>query len=61
MKRVLCNAIVDRCEIGSFTVTVSGRDDHAGIVRVYTMRKASEDAAAQEGMRRFVEEMGGDL
>jgi len=61
MKRVLCDATVDPCEIGSFTVTVTGRDGHAGIVRVYTMRKVSEDAAAREGIRRFVEEMGGDL
>jgi hypothetical protein len=61
MKRVLCDATVDPCEIGSFTVTVNGRGDHEGEVRTYIMRKADEGAAAQEGLRRFVEEMGGEL
>jgi len=61
MKRVLCDATVDPCEIGSFTVTVTGAGDHAGTIRVYTMRKSTEDAAAREGIRRFVEEMGGDF
>lgn len=61
MKRVLCDATVDPCDIGSFTVTVTGRGDHEGTVRVYTMRRVSEDSAAREGIRKFVEEMGGDL
>lgn len=61
MKRVLCDATVDPCDIGSFTVTVTGRGDHEGAVRVYTMRRVSEDSAAREGIRKFVEEMGGDL
>jgi len=61
MKRVLCDATVDPCEIGSFTVTVTGKGDHAGTVRVYTLRRVSENVAARDGIRNFVQEMGGDL
>jgi hypothetical protein len=61
MKRVLCNATVEPSEIGSFIVRVTGCGEHEGMSRVYTMRKKTEDGAAQEGIRRFVQEMGGDL
>ena len=61
MKRVLCDATVDSCEIGSFTVIVTGKGEHDGVNRVYTMRSGSEDSAAREGIRKFVEELGGDL
>lgn len=60
MRRVLCEAIVDPCEIGSFTVTVTGRGHDEGTIRVYTMRSVSEDSAAKEGIRRFVEELEGE-
>ena len=61
MKRVLCDATVDQCETGSFTGTVTGKGEHDGVSRVYTMRHFDEDVAAREGIRRFVEELGGDL
>lgn len=61
MKRVLCDATVDPCEIGSFTVTVTGKGEHDGVTRVYTVQSGSEDVAAHKGIRRFVEELGGDL
>ncbi len=60
MKRVLCDATVDRMGPKQFQVTVQGRGSHVGIFRVYTIKKPSEDAAAREGIRLFVEEMGGD-
>jgi hypothetical protein len=60
MKRVLCDATVDRLPTGGFQVTVQGRGDHEGNVRVYGIRKPSEDSAAREGISRFVTEMGGD-
>jgi hypothetical protein len=63
MKRVLCDATVDRCETGSLvvTVTVTGRGEHEGIVRDYTLWHLTEDAAAREGIQKFVKELGGDL
>jgi hypothetical protein len=61
MKRVLCDAVVDRLDIGGFQVTVEGRGDHAGTVRVYTIKTITEDAAARDGIRRFVDEMEGEL
>lgn len=60
MRRVLCDATVDRLGPKEFQVTVEGRADHAGNVKVYRILKHSEDNAAREGIRRFVAEMGGD-
>lgn len=62
MKRVLCNATVDRCETGSLvvTVTVTGKGEHEGIVRVYEVWHPTDDAAAREGIQKFVEEMGAE-
>lgn len=58
MKRVLCNAIVDPLPDGSFSVTVTGQGHHDGVMRVYTIKGADEDAAAKDGLSRFVEEIG---
>jgi hypothetical protein len=60
MKRVLCDATVDRLGPKEFQVTVQGRGDHEGQFRVYTVKKLTEDYAAREGIRRFVADMGGD-
>lgn len=60
MNRVLCDATVDRLGGNEYQVTVQGRDAHEGNVRVYTIKKLTEDNAAREGIRRFVMEMGGD-
>lgn len=60
MKRVLCQAVVDPLPNGKFKVTVSGKEAHEGNQRTYELRKPNEDSAAQEGMRRFVEEMEAD-
>ena len=62
MKRVLCNATVDRCETGSLvvTVTVTGKGEHEGIVRVYEVWHPNDDTAAHESMQKFVEEIGGE-
>ena len=60
MKRVLCDATVDRVGPDEYQVTVTGAGDHVGNVKVYTIRKKTEDNAAREGISRFVAEMGGD-
>jgi hypothetical protein len=60
MKRVLCDATVDRIGPNQFQVTVQGREGHEGNFRVYTIKKQTEDSAAREGISRFVAEMGGD-
>lgn len=60
MKRVLCDATVDRLGPRRFQVTVTGVGDHAGNVKVYTVTATTEDVAAREGIKRFVREMGGD-
>jgi len=62
MKRVLCDATVDRCVTGSLvvTVTVTGRGEHEGIVRVYDAWTPNDDDAAREGIQKFVKELGGD-
>jgi len=60
MKRVLCDATVDQLGPKEFQVTVQGRGDHEGNVRVYTLKKPSDDSAARAGIERFVAEMGGD-
>lgn len=57
-----CNAIVDVIReptvigMGSFRVEVWGREPH-DYVRVYTINAASDTLAAQEGLRRFSEEI----
>lgn len=66
MKRVFCDAVVDRVgEDGggqnmSYLVTVDGRMEHQGTQRVYALNAETDDEAAKVGIRRFVEEMGGD-
>ncbi len=60
MKRVLCDATVDRLGPKRFQVTVTGVGEHAGTVKVYTVEKTTEDVAAREGIKRFVREMGGE-
>jgi alpha-beta hydrolase superfamily lysophospholipase len=60
MKRVLCNASVDASPTGQLVVTVHGIGEHTGEKREYTFPAAEkEDSAAMEGIRRFVEELGG--
>lgn len=64
MQRVLCNAIVDVDQppakdgkgLGKYRVEVWGREPH-DFVRIYQIQAASDTMAAQEGIRRFVEEM----
>ena len=62
MTRVLAQAVVDLSDapiIGGkpvFLVTVRGLPPH-GQSRFYTIREKSDTLAAQEGIRRFVEEM----
>lgn len=64
MTRVLCNATVDVEQppakdgkgLGRYRVEVWGREPH-DYVRIYQIQAASDTLAAQEGLRRFVEEM----
>jgi hypothetical protein len=64
MQRVLCNAIVDVEQppakdgkgLGRFRVEVWGKEPY-DYVRIYQIQAASDNVAAQEGLRRFVEEM----
>lgn len=64
MQRVLCNAIVDVEQppakdgkgLGRYRVEVWGREPH-DYVRIYQIQAASDTIAAQEGLRRFVDEM----
>lgn len=60
MKRVLCDATVDRLGPKTFQVTLQGRGDHEGNVKVYTVNATTEDVAARDGIKRFVREMDGD-
>lgn len=66
MKRVLCNAVVDSLGLDDggqhhgWRVVVTGTGDHSGQSRVYEIREETQDDAAMEGIRRFVEEHGGD-
>lgn len=65
MKRVLCNAVVDSLGMDDggqnrgWRVTVVGTGDHSGITSTYEIRDETEDAAAMEGIRMFVEANGG--
>lgn len=60
MKRVLCNATVDRADDG-IRVTVNGIGDHTGITKTYGFPpEETEDSAAMEAIRRFVADNGGD-
>jgi hypothetical protein len=59
MDRILASAVVDRVRGGVpavWEVTVWGRSpfDHR---RVYTLKANTDNMAAQEGIRLFVEEM----
>ena len=64
MQRVLCNAIVDVDQppandgkgLGKYRVEVWGREPH-DFVRIYQIQASSDTMAAQEGIRRFVQEM----
>lgn len=62
MSRILCRATVDVEEnptpfkLGRFRVEVFGDEPH-DYVRVYTLQARSDTMAAQEGLRRFVEDI----
>lgn len=62
MSRILANAVVDvelsptPTRLGRFRVECWGKEPH-DYVRVYTIQAASDTLAAQEGLRRFVEEI----
>lgn len=62
MVQVLANAVVDVIKpstpvtIGNFRVEVWGLEPY-DYVRVYEIMAKSDTIAAQEGIRRFVEEM----
>jgi len=62
MNRILANATVDvdleptPTRLGRFQVEVWGKEPH-DYVRRYTIQAASDTLAAQEGLRRFVEEV----
>lgn len=58
--RVLVQAIADELPDGEWLITVTGRYDHdepgADRTRIYRIAAASDNLAAQEGIRRFVDE-----
>lgn len=59
MSRVLANAIVDKIENGPvplWEVKVWGQPPHDHS-RTYTLKAKTDNFAAQEGIRLFVEEM----
>jgi len=64
MQRVLCNAVVDDIHIvkpgekglNKYKVEVWGVEPY-DFVRIYEIAMRSDTLAAQEGLRRFVEEM----
>jgi hypothetical protein len=61
---IMANAIVDAIEeppphgqgLGSFKVTVYGKEPH-DYVRIYTIQAKSDDKAAREGLERFVSDI----
>ena len=61
---IYANAVVDIVQappahgqgLGTFKVTVWGKEPH-DYARVYTIDAKSDTFAAQEGLRRFVEEI----
>lgn len=61
-ERILCRATVDvelaatPIKLGRFRVEVFGEPPH-DYVRVYTIQAKSDTVAAQEGLRRFVEDI----
>lgn len=62
MARILANAIVDVIKpaspvaLGNFKVEVWGAEPY-DYVRVYEIQAKNDTLAAQEGIRRFVDEM----
>ena len=62
MKRVLCNVVVDHLgeddggQNRGFRVNAVGTGEHSGITRCYILQEETEQDAAMEGMRLFVEE-----
>lgn len=62
MTRILANAVLDveldptPVRLGRFRVEVWGKEPH-DYCRTYTIQAASDTLAAQEGLRRFVEEI----
>lgn len=62
MDRILANAVVDVIRpanpvgLGQFRVEVWGKPPH-DYARVYTIDGKSDTMAAQEGLRRFVDEV----
>lgn len=61
-QRILAKAVVDvdqeatPVRLGKYTVEVWGEPPH-DYVRVYTIQAKSDTMAAQEGLRRFVEDI----
>jgi len=55
-ERVLANAIVDKIKENQWLVEVWGKAPH-DFTRRYEIDAKSDTLAAQEGIRRFVEEM----
>jgi len=55
--RVLCRAHVDKVDENQWVVEVFGLDPH-DFTRRYEINAKSDTLAAQEGIRRFVDEMG---
>jgi len=61
---IYCNATVDVIDtppahgqgLGKFRVEVYGREPH-DYVRIYTINAKSDDAAAKEGLDRFVDDI----
>jgi hypothetical protein len=61
---IYANAVVDVIDappahghgLGKFTVTVYGREPH-DYVRIYQITSKSDDAAAREGLDRFVSDI----
>lgn len=61
--RILADAVVDVLKPGRkpfYRVTVKGLPPH-GECRIYKFKAKSEDSAAFEGIRLFVEEMESDV
>lgn len=54
--RVLVDAIVDEIDPNLFCVTVTGKEPYA-FTRIYQIFAKSDTLAAQDGIKRFVDEM----
>jgi hypothetical protein len=56
MERVRCSCTVEDLGGMTYEVEVWGEEPHAH-TRVYTIKATSDNLAAQDGLRQFVEEM----